>query len=127
MTTARFWNNLHRVCSKSTDWENQIIKKSHWREQHTFNEMMIVSALFKISTLNLIFIVLTHRNNGPQKHMSLNSELLLLIEETPNTIFIVFGSNKTNRIAKNRLRSPMPERGEPTFYYNVHVYYFSFL
>jgi hypothetical protein len=32
-----------------------------WREQGTFDEMMILSVMYKTNTLNWIFIVLHHR------------------------------------------------------------------
>jgi len=47
-----------------------------WREQVTFNEIMMRSALFNTNTLSWIFIMLAHWNNSPRIDMSPHSDAL---------------------------------------------------
>ena len=41
------------------------LSTTSWREQVTFHEMLMMSALYYINTISLIFIVLDHWNNSP--------------------------------------------------------------
>ena len=54
-----------------------------WREWITFNEKMMMSALYKTNTLNWIFIKLAHRNNSSRVDMSLHSRHIMLILSQP--------------------------------------------
>ena len=47
-----------------------------WREQVTFNEMIIISALYWTNTLNWIFIVTAHWINSQRIDMLLHSDTL---------------------------------------------------
>jgi len=58
-----FTGNPHRAIFQLCHVENKLI----------FNEMIMMSALYKTNTLNWIFIVLAHWNNTPRVDMSLHS------------------------------------------------------
>jgi hypothetical protein len=76
-----------------------------WREQITFDELIIISALCYTNTLSWIF-VLSHWNNSPREDMVFHSEsrtpyaeseitslcsIYLFLGEATNTNFVVFG------------------------------------
>jgi hypothetical protein len=60
-----------------------------WREQITFDEMMMISALCKTNTLSWIVIVLAHWNNSLWVDMSLHSDILSLFRAIQCLLFFL--------------------------------------
>ena len=66
-------NGLSEWSSLNTKWAFLPLS---WRENVTFNERMLMSAVYLANTLNCIFIVLAHWNNRPRVDMSLHLDTL---------------------------------------------------
>ena len=56
--------------------QRSILSATSWREQVTFDEMLMMSALYYIRTFCWIFVVLAHWNNSRWVGMSLHWETL---------------------------------------------------
>jgi hypothetical protein len=60
-----------------------------WREQVTFDEMMMMSALYYINMLSWLFIELAHWNNSPQVDMLLHQDTLFWFCATQSLLLLL--------------------------------------
>ena len=59
------------------------------REQVTFDEMMMISALYQTNMLSWIFIVLSHWSNIPRQDMSLHLDTLFWLRGNQSLLLLL--------------------------------------
>jgi hypothetical protein len=90
------WTIMQRGSEWVSEWvsgwllfnaNSAIFQLYHGENKLIFNEMMMRSALHQTNTPSWTFIVLAHRNNGPQIDMSLHSDTRFWLRANPSLLF----------------------------------------